>query len=100
MHESQQTTVPQFFVRSPHSKQADRLTDHHRSVPTKDQILVPETLLKKRKSQEKERADKAQEREQKKKVSRLHNSRTCDDDVQSNATSYGDDVPLLTIFRD
>lgn len=30
---------------------------------------MPETLLKKRKSQEKERADKAEEREQKKKVS-------------------------------
>jgi large subunit ribosomal protein L7e len=30
--------------------------------------LVPETLLKKRKSQEKERAEKAQEREAKKKV--------------------------------
>ncbi|TKA80544.1 60S ribosomal protein L7 [Friedmanniomyces simplex] len=37
------------------------------TVPTKDQILVPETLLKKRKSQEKERADKAEERETKKK---------------------------------
>ena len=40
----------------------------HRSVPTKDQILVPETLLKKRKSQEKERAEKAEQREAKKKV--------------------------------
>ncbi|KAF2097931.1 putative 60S ribosomal protein L7 [Rhizodiscina lignyota] len=29
------------------------------SVPTEDQILVPETLLKKRKSQEKEREDRA-----------------------------------------
>jgi len=37
------------------------------SVPTKDQILVPETLLKKRKSQEKERADKAAQRDSKKK---------------------------------
>lgn len=73
---------------------------YHRSVPTKDQILVPETLLKKRKSQEKERADKAQDREQKKKVSRRCAVRACDDDVQSNATSFGDDVPLLTIFRD
>ena len=100
MHESQQTTVPQFFVRSPHSKRADRLTYHHRRVPTKDQILVPETLLNKRKSQEKERADKAQEREQKKKVSWLYISGICDDDIQLNATSYGDDVPLLTIFRD
>ncbi|KAK4570119.1 60S ribosomal protein L7 [Recurvomyces mirabilis] len=40
------------------------------SIPTKDQILVPETLLKKRKSQEKERADKAEERETKKKESK------------------------------
>ncbi|KAK0940569.1 60S ribosomal protein L7 [Friedmanniomyces endolithicus] len=40
------------------------------TVPTKDQILVPETLLKKRKSQEKERADKAEEREPKKKESK------------------------------
>ena len=31
--------------------------------------MVPETLLKKRKSQEKERADKAEQREAKKKVS-------------------------------
>ena len=44
----------------------------HRSVPTKDQILVPETLLKKRKSQEKERSEKAKEREDRKKVSQLH----------------------------
>ena len=40
----------------------------YRSVATKEQILVPETLLKKRKSQEKERAEKAEERETKKKV--------------------------------
>lgn len=37
-------------------------------MATKDQILVPETLLKKRKSQEKERAEKVAAREQKKKV--------------------------------
>lgn len=40
----------------------------HRSVPTKDQILVPETLLKKRKSQEKERAEAAEKRDARKKV--------------------------------
>lgn len=39
------------------------------SVPTNDQILVPETLLKKRKSQEKARAEKSAEIEKKKKVS-------------------------------
>jgi len=37
------------------------------SVPTQDQILVPETLLKKRKSQEKERAEKAEQRDARKK---------------------------------
>ncbi|KAF1814815.1 60S ribosomal protein L7 [Eremomyces bilateralis CBS 781.70] len=35
------------------------------SVPTKDQILVPETLLKKRKSQEKERETRAAELQKK-----------------------------------
>ena len=39
------------------------------TVATKDQVLVPETILKKRKSQEKARAEKAAEIEQKKKVS-------------------------------
>jgi hypothetical protein len=39
------------------------------TVPTKDQVLVPETLLKKRKSQEKARAEKQAEIENKKKVS-------------------------------
>ena len=53
-----------------------------RSVPTQDQILVPETLLKKRKSQEKERAEKSEQREQKKKV-RLHLPvfNACGDDI-------------------
>ncbi|KAJ8105379.1 hypothetical protein ONZ43_g7449 [Nemania bipapillata] len=40
------------------------------SVPTKDQVLVPETLLKKRKSQEKARAEKAAEIAQKKKANK------------------------------
>ena len=40
------------------------------SVPTKDQVLVPETLLKKRKSQEKARAEKATEIENKKKANK------------------------------
>ncbi|KAI1167885.1 60S ribosomal protein L7 [Nemania serpens] len=40
------------------------------SVPTKDQVLVPETLLKKRKSQEKARAEKSAEIEQKKKANK------------------------------
>ena len=72
MHQSQ-TTAPQFFARSQTALcgmlQADRLTHHYSSIPTKDQILVPETLLKKRKSAEKEAADKAAQRETRKKVS-------------------------------
>lgn len=56
---------------------ADRLTHHYSSIPTKDQILVPETLLKKRKSAEKEAADKAAQRETRKKVSPPTPSFTC-----------------------
>jgi large subunit ribosomal protein L7e len=40
------------------------------TVPTNDQILVPETLLKKRKSQEKARAEKLAEIETKKKANK------------------------------
>ncbi|KAI9661103.1 MAG: 60S ribosomal protein L7 [Bathelium mastoideum] len=40
------------------------------SVPTKDDILVPETLLKKRKSQEKERAQRAAELDKKRKANK------------------------------
>lgn len=39
------------------------------SVPTNDQILVPETLLKKRKSQEKARAERADAIQKQKAVS-------------------------------
>lgn len=38
------------------------------SVPSQDQVLVPETLLKKRKSQEAARAERRAEVEAKKKV--------------------------------
>lgn len=38
------------------------------SVPTQNDVLVPETLLKKRKSQEKARAERAAEQEKVKKV--------------------------------
>jgi len=44
------------------------LTSCYRSVPTKDDILVPETLLKKRKSQEKEREQKAADLKKKREV--------------------------------
>jgi hypothetical protein len=37
-------------------------------VPTHDHILVPETLLKKRKSQEKQREERSAELDKKKKV--------------------------------
>ena len=39
-----------------------------RTVPTEDQILVPETLLKKRKSQEKAREDRLAEQKKRKAV--------------------------------
>lgn len=42
--------------------------DTLRSVPTDNEILVPETLLKKRKSQEKQREERSAELEKKKKV--------------------------------
>jgi hypothetical protein len=41
------------------------------SVPTQDQVLVPETLLKKRKSQEAARAVRREEAEKRKQVSLL-----------------------------
>ncbi|KAI7262946.1 60S ribosomal protein [Hortaea werneckii] len=53
------------------------------SIPTKDQVLVPETLLKKRKSQEKERAEKQQQRETKKKESKQKR-----DQIFKRAESY------------
>jgi hypothetical protein len=45
------------------------LTSHYRTVPTQEDILVPETLLKKRKSQEKAREAKLAEIEKRKAVS-------------------------------
>jgi hypothetical protein len=42
-----------------------------RSVPTQNDILVPETLLKKRKSQEKARAERAAEQDKRKQVGPL-----------------------------
>ena len=46
-------------------------TDPHSTVPTKDQVLVPETLLKKRKSQEQSRAVRREELQKRKEVSIL-----------------------------
>lgn len=42
----------------------------YRSVPTADQILVPETLLKKRKSQEKAREERSAEQDKRKKANK------------------------------
>lgn len=47
------------------------MLDAYRAATTEDQILVPETLLKKRKSQEKQREERSAELEKKKKVSLL-----------------------------
>jgi hypothetical protein len=43
----------------------------YRSVPTKNDILAPETVLKKRKSQEKERELRAADSKKKKEVRKL-----------------------------
>ena len=47
----------------------------HRTVPTEDQVLVPETLLKKRKSQEKAREEKLGEIKKRKAVGPPHHAR-------------------------
>ena len=47
----------------------------YRTVPTEDEILVPETLLKKRKSQEKAREERSAETDKKKKVSLYKSTR-------------------------
>lgn len=43
-------------------------TDINSTVPTKDQVLIPESLLKKRKTQEKTQAERDQALAEKKKV--------------------------------
>lgn len=50
------------------------LTHAHSSVPTNDHVMVPETLLKKRKSQEKARAERTAAAEKKKAVSISHSN--------------------------
>lgn len=67
------------------------------SVPTKNDILVPETLLKKRKSQEKARAERQAEIEKKKAVSitvarALPPSRGQHDAQHTIATRFADAV--------
>ena len=63
---------------------------------------MPETLLKKRKSQEKERADKAQDREAKKKVCLQVSLAVLysDDTTTSFRLAPSNVVVLSTIFRD
>jgi len=47
----------------------NHITDFKNStVPTKEQVLIPESLLKKRKTQEKTQAEREQARAEKKKV--------------------------------
>jgi len=60
----------QFSTRSTHflSDYSDIVFLNYRSVPTKNDILVPETILKKRKSQEKEREQRAADLDKKRKV--------------------------------
>ncbi len=59
-------------------------------MPTENQILVPETLLKKRKSQEKQREERAAELEKKKKVSRYLTWKGLDVDDGDDTTKYRD----------
>ena len=49
------------------------LTLSNSSIPSKDEILVPETLLKKRKSQEKERESRAADLKKKREVRAQNN---------------------------
>lgn len=60
-----------------------------RSVPTQEEILVPETLLKKRKSQEKARSERATEFEKKKKACPIP---TIPKSLPLNNTHVGDDI--------
>lgn len=84
----------------------DGFTDRHSTVPTEDQVLVPETLLKKRKSQEQARAVQREETEKKKAVSTFFLFlffpflyQLCDDKFHHMRLDIVDAVALLTIFR-
>lgn len=59
-------------------------------MPTEDEILVPETLLKKRKSQEKAREERSAEVEKKKKVG--HNFLWFPVPVENADVDDGDDT--------
>lgn len=67
-----------------------------RTVPTNDQILVPETLLKKRKSQEKARAERSAALEKKKAVSSI--PRLSFSDVMDIMPSTRHSLSLLLIL--
>ena len=70
------------------------------SAPTHDHVLVPETLLKKRKSQEKARAERLAEIEKKKKVSHLRaRFRDFDDAQHTHQLDCVDAVDIYTFFR-
>jgi hypothetical protein len=67
-----------------------------RTVPTKDQILVPETLLKKRKSQEKAREQRLSAIEKRKKVSHTYSPYIFGDDTyQQSDEAFGS---MLSFF--
>lgn len=59
-------------------------------MPTHDQVLVPETLLKKRKSQEKAREERAAELEKKKKVSSIFLVVWCGETMVMHNTNLSD----------
>lgn len=70
----QNAALLQFFTWSTYFIAPTILTKYliNRSVPTKNDILVPETILKKRKSQEKEREQRAADLDKKRKVGLLN----------------------------
>jgi len=102
---AENAAVLQFSAYGDHIKATTVLTFFcYRSVPTKDSILVPETLLKKRKSQEKEREARAADLKKKREVSNtVFRTRLIDVVMIITHMRLGfraSAVVLLTIFRD
>ena len=65
------------------------------SVPTINDVLVPETLLKKRKSQEKARAERTAEQDKKKIVRHCFSFTHSGGDMMHNTTQQLDKSMLL-----
>jgi hypothetical protein len=80
------------------------LTEHSTSVPTQNDILIPETLLKKRKSQERAREDRAIATKEKRGTILFRDmdedKGDCDDYNYQHRLDYGQCCRLLTIFRE